>query len=369
MSKESRSNRVSIVGLGLIGGSLALALKNAGWYVTGTDVDEEAVATALERSIIDAEGIDPESNLVFIATPVLQVADQAKRALNVTKCPVTDVGSVKAPISTLMRDYPRFVPGHPMAGNEISKLAGADPSLFVDATWILTPTLETSDLAFTEVHRVLSKVLKAKVRSMEAERHDLLLAAVSHVPHFTAAAIMQTAMSEAGPYESLMMQLAAGGFRDMTRISTGDPDMWVDVSVENRDGIVRVIGKLIETLSHIRQIVADGETMVLRQVLLEAQHSRQNLPIRVTSEYSELAIPVDDRPGVLKEVTNLATDLNVSIFDIDIRHNVEGDKGTLVLMVEDSTAERLFGGLTARNFRPQIRRFGARAKQVRIQAP
>lgn len=350
--------RASIIGLGLIGGSLALALRQADWHVSGSDRDETAVARALELGIIDDENLDEDSDIVFIATPVLAAPDQVRRALNATTCPVTDVGSVKSAISLELANETRFVPGHPMAGNELSKLEGADPSLFRGATWILTPTEETSETAYARVHSIVTNVLGAKVVSMEADRHDSLMAAVSHVPHLTSAAIMQTATNEAGPYVSTMYSLAAGGFRDMTRISSGDPDMWVDVAIQNRDGIDRVLSRLIDTITHMRTIVRDGNSNVLRQVLLEAQSSRRNLPVRVIAKYSEIRVPVDDRVGVLKEVTNLATDLDVNIFDFEIAHNAEGDKGTLVLMVEDGAADRLYGGLRARDFKPQLSRVG-----------
>lgn len=355
---RQHQGRASVVGLGLIGGSIALALKQADWYVTGSDLDEGAVQTAIDRGIIDREGIDEESDIVFIATPVGAVEDAVRRALNSTDCPITDVGSVKEPIALLLSDITRFVPGHPMAGNEFSKLDGADPSMFRGATWILTPTDQTLEAAYARVHNVVTAVLGAKVVSMEAKRHDELLAAVSHVPHLTSAAIMQTAATAAGPYASTMYALAAGGFRDMTRISSGDPDMWVDVALQNKEGIVGVLSSLIQTLSHVQRIVQDGDSNVLRQVLLEAQYSRRNLPARVIAKYSEIRIPVEDRVGVLKEVTNLATDLDVNIFDFEIAHSAEGEKGSLVLVVEDKAADRLFGGLRARNFKPQLSRVG-----------
>ena len=185
--------RATIIGLGLIGGSLAKALKQAGWTVSGSDLDDRTVTAALEQGVIDSSDIDEDSNIVFVCTPVQSVADQVRRAANLTDCPITDVGSVKSVVAHELRDLPRFIPGHPMAGNEFSKLAGADPSLFHGATWILTPTDNTSESAYAAVHRVITSVLRAKVVSMEAERHDSLMAAVSHVPHFTAAALMLTA--------------------------------------------------------------------------------------------------------------------------------------------------------------------------------
>jgi len=194
-SNVATSRRASVLGLGLIGGSICVALRERGWIVSGEDHNPDRVNEALERGIISNSGIDANSEVTFVAVPVTAVTDQVQRALRETKGIVTDVGSVKAGVAREISD-PRFVGGHPMAGSELEGLDGADPELFVGAVWVLTPTTSTSDTAFATVAAIVSD-LGAEVIGLEPERHDELVAVVSHVPHLTAATLMGVANSRA----------------------------------------------------------------------------------------------------------------------------------------------------------------------------
>ncbi|MEX1106893.1 MAG: prephenate dehydrogenase/arogenate dehydrogenase family protein, partial [Ilumatobacteraceae bacterium] len=147
---ERHGRRANIAGLGLIGGSIGLALAERGWTVSGDDLDPARVAQAIERGVVHTAGLDPDAEITFVATPVMAVADTAKRALAETRGVVTDVGSVKAGVAAAVAD-PRFVGGHPMAGSELEGLDGADGSMFEGAVWVLTPTSGTSDLTFGAV--------------------------------------------------------------------------------------------------------------------------------------------------------------------------------------------------------------------------
>lgn len=162
---------------------------------------------------------------------MLALADEVKRALAETTGIVTDVGSVKGGIVASTSD-PRFVGGHPMAGSELDGLDGADPEMFVGAVWVLTPEPSTADETFAAAAAVVAE-LGAEVVALPADRHDQVVAVISHVPHLTAATLMGLASDRAEEHAALL-RLAAGGFRDMTRIASGKPGIWLDICAENR---------------------------------------------------------------------------------------------------------------------------------------
>ena len=185
-SSAASHRRATVLGLGLIGGSICVALRDRGWIVSGDDHNPDRVNEALKRGVIQHGGIDADAEVTFVAVPVTAVTDQVQRALRETTGIVTDVGSVKAGVAREIDDS-RFVGGHPMAGSELEGLDGADPELFVGAVWVLTPTASTSDSAFATVAAIVSD-LGAEVIGLEPERHDELVAVVSHVFFFQAEA-------------------------------------------------------------------------------------------------------------------------------------------------------------------------------------
>jgi prephenate dehydrogenase len=347
------ARRAGIVGTGLIGGSIGLALRARGWHVTGTDRDEARAARALELGAIDAVGVDPDAEVTFIATPVRTIPDAVRGALAAGPGVVTDVGSVKASVVDAVGST-RFVGGHPMAGSEQEGVDGADPDLFRGAVWVLTPVAGTDDDAFTLV-AALVRDLGADVVALDPAHHDSLVAVVSHVPHLTAASLMHLADQAATEHRALL-RLAAGGFRDMTRIAAGHPGIWPDICGENRDAIVGVLDGLIGALGEIRDVVATDDRSTLLAMLEHSRAARLNLPSRVVQPQSlcEVRIPVPDRAGVLAEVTTLAGRLDVNIADLEIAHSAEGDRGVLILLVEATTAERFRAGLVEAGYRPAV---------------
>ncbi|MGH9119849.1 MAG: prephenate dehydrogenase/arogenate dehydrogenase family protein [Acidimicrobiales bacterium] len=355
MIPPDSQRRANLVGTGLIGGSVGLALRAQGWHVTGTDADDERPARALTAGALDAVGLDPDADLTVVATPVGIIPEAALAALATTRAPVTDVGSVKAPVVDAIAD-PRFVGGHPMAGSEQEGLEGARADLFEGATWVLTPTPTTDPGAYSVVHAVVAS-LGAEVVALPPERHDALVAVVSHVPHLTAAALVRLA-AEGPDDQHAMLRLAAGGFRDMTRVAAGHPGIWPDICGENRGAIVPVLDRLVATITELREVVAADDRAGLLALLEQARQSRRSLPGRVArpSDLAEVRVPVPDRVGVLAEVTTLATDLGVNIYDLEIAHSGEGAKGVLLLLVESELADRLYGGLVARGYRPGVGR-------------
>ena len=346
-------HRAAVVGTGLIGGSIALGLRARGWYVTGSDHDDARARRALDLGVLDAVGTDPEAEITFIATPVSAVSAAAIDALAGGGV-VTDVGSVKSSIVGAV-GHVRFVGGHPMAGSEQEGVDGASADLFDGATWVLTPTLDTDADAYATVRTVVSS-LGADVIALPPERHDALVALVSHVPHLTAATLMGLAAQGAEEHATVL-RLAAGGFRDMTRIAAGHPGIWPDICTENRDAIIGVLDQLIDSLTTMRGVVERADRAALLRTLEDARAARVNLPATVAraEDLVELRVPVPDRPGVVAEVATLAGELGVNIHDLEIAHSAEGERGVLLLVIDSDRSAALADALTDRGYHPSAR--------------
>ncbi len=342
-----------MIGLGLIGGSVALALREQGWHVSGEDIDAATAAAALDRSVVDVLGLDVAAEVTFVAVPVLTAADQVKRALAETKGAVTDVGSVKAAICAAASD-PRFVGGHPMAGSELDGLDGAQADLFEGAVWVLTPGVDSDDTVFARLASVIA-ALGAEVVALSPERHDQLVAVVSHVPHLTAATLMGLASDRAEEHAALL-RLAAGGFRDMTRVASGRPGIWLDICAENRTAIVGALDQLIDGLADVRDIIDADDREALHARLAAARTARANLPTRVVhpEQLAEVRIPIPDRAGAAAELFTLAAELSVNIASFEVVHVAESTRGVAVVLVDQAMVELFRGGLLARGFRPAV---------------
>jgi prephenate dehydrogenase len=268
------------------------------------------------------------------------------------------VAGIKEPITNALGDYPAFVGGHPMAGSEQEGVEGADAQLFEGATWVLTPTEHTDPDAYARLQTVVSS-LGADVVAVPPRRHDELVAMVSHVPHLTAATLMNLA-AEAGAVDATLLRLAAGGFRDMTRIAAGHPGIWPDVVAENRDQIVQTLDQLIAALATVRLIVAEGDRGELLRMLERARVARINLPIGAppVEEMAEIRVPIPDRPGTLADVVTLLAEIGVNLYNVETVHSIEGDKGVLVLSVDETSTDMATKSLADRGFHPSVRRLG-----------
>ena len=351
--------RAGVVGCGLIGASIGYRLRAVGWHVSGDDADACRAKQAVEAGAIDDVCLDPEAEITFLSTPVQALPEVARAVLAATADHggvVTDVGSVKRSVVEAVAD-PRFVGGHPMAGSEQEGLDGAHAAMFVGATWVLTPNEGTDTAAFALVRSVVAS-LGADVVAVAPALHDELVALVSHVPHLTAAALMSLA-SQAATEHATLLRLAAGGFRDMTRVAAGHPGIWLDICTENRPAIVATLDQLGAALASLRAVVADGDRAGLLATLEQARAARVNLPARAarpTGDLSEVRVPVPDRTGVLAEVTTLLGQLGVNIFDLEIAHSAEGDRGVLLLLVDTGQADAACRALTTRGYRPAVTR-------------
>ncbi len=348
------AGRAMLFGTGLIGGSVGMALRARGWHVSGVDTAAGVVDRAVELGALTEPGVDRRADLVVVATPVHDAVAVISDVLHSgqwnPEVVVTDVGGVKGTLVEAV-DHPRFVGGHPMAGSEQVGVDGASPELFVGATWVLTPTEVTDPTAFAMVRTVLADI-GAHVVSLAPERHDAMVAVVSHVPHLTAATLMDLA-SGLGEEHASLLQLAAGGFRDMTRIAAGQPSIWPDICDDNAEAIVTTLDLLIEALAAMRQRVADHDHRSLLDILGRAAAARRALSERAPQpeELVEVRIPVLDRTGAIAEVTVLAAELGINIVDLEIAHSVEGDRGVMVLVVDVLSGPTLLSTLSDRGYR------------------
>ena len=310
-----------MIGLGLIGGSIGLALRDAGWHVTGDDIDPgRRRARRWRRGCVDAAGLDPAPTITFVAVPVLAVADQVKRALAETTGVVTDVGSVKGAIAAAVDD-PRFVGGHPMAGSELDGLDGADGAMFRARCGCSRPSPTTADATFATVAGVVAE-LGAEVVALAPERHDEMVAVVSHVPHLTAATLMGLAADRGRGAR----RAAAPGRR---RLPRHDPHRQRASRTSGSTSAPRTARpscrrstRLIDRLGEMREIVGTDDRGELHGRLQRARDARTNLPSRVThpEELAEVRIPIPDRTGAAAEVFTLAAELGVNIASFEVVH-------------------------------------------------
>ncbi len=348
---------VQIHGLGLIGGSIGLGLRAAGWWVSGWDIDELRARQALRLGVVNELAQTPNVDVTFVATPGAEIPRLAREALEAGEGVVTDVGSVKGPICADI-EHPRFVGGHPMAGSEQMGIAGARPDMFAGAVWVLTPSASTLDATYTAVRAVVAE-LGAEAVTMTPSLHDTLVSVVSHVPHLTAATLMRLA-DERTADRAVLQRLAAGGFRDMTRVAAGSSDIWLDICDANSLAICASLDRLIEALAEIRDVVQRGERDTLRVMLEQARVARINLPSGIPAdvELAALRVPVKDRPGEVARIATLATEIDVNIYDLEIAHSTEGDRGVLIMIVAADLAERLRAALAADGYPSSVRHLG-----------
>jgi prephenate dehydrogenase len=350
------SSRIAVIGVGLIGGSIALAARERlGASVFGYDASGDAIATAERRGAIDS-GCDSvadavaQADAVFVAVPVGALPATCAEALHAAgpDCVVSDVGSTKRSVLGALAD-PRFVGGHPLAGAETSGVEHARADLFDGATWYLTPTAHTSGVLYERLHRLVH-ALGASPAAIDAETHDSILATVSHLPHVLANVLVSQA---AGALDAGEERLPATGpsFRDATRVAGASSAIWTDIYVSNRDALARGIDETIGRLGEVREALARADASWIgawndgaardRRRLLEAQLAG--------GELFELRASVPNRPGVVAQLALELGRAGVNITDMALYPAADMSEGVVALWVagEEASqrAEQLVGRL------------------------
>ena len=339
--------RVLIIGLGLMGGSLGLALRTLGRgvVVAGHDANPATTAKAREVGAIDISEPEGFPNLanyhaVFAAVPVRAIPPLLKELA--PRCApgtiLTDIGSTKAFVRRELGQLPAHVHyfgGHPMTGSEVEGLAGADRHLYENAVWILTDA-GGADAKRAQARDDLTALLEgigALVQPMEPEQHDGFVSMTSHLPYLAAVALVN-ALRDRFPKSADALSLAAGGFLDTTRVAGGPPAVYRDIVLTNSGNIAVGIDLLIAELSNMRKAMQAQEGEPLEGAFARARELRSSLP-RFRRGYPvpffEAVLQAQDRPGFLGEVATLLGVRRINIKDFVLMHVREGEPGTILL--------------------------------------
>jgi prephenate dehydrogenase len=338
--------QLTIIGCGLIGGSVAASAKyyRLAEHVVGTDASESMLKMAIKRNVIDEGSTDLASavanaDLIVIAVPVIQTIKILKMLSELplkTGAIITDVGGTKTEIcryaKMVLPAHVHFIGGHPMAGSERSGVRAASERLFENAMYVLTPDADVSHQAL-QILIDFVEGMRAKVVQMAAEHHDHVVGTISHLPHVIASALVEF-VSGYSKQDPLYAELAAGGFRDVTRIASGNPDMWRDILLMNQSHMDEILTAFIESCTAIRDLVRTQDDQHIFEFLAQAKNWRDALPIRkrgAVSEVYQCTVEVPDRPGMIAHIATILAENEINLRNIGILESREEENGQLVL--------------------------------------
>jgi len=354
---------IYILGVGLIGASLALAFRrnNIGEEIVGIDYSD-VIDKAVNQNIIN-KGYEPSSiskhigkaDLVILSTNIRQIINYLKPVASSVKngAVVTDVGSSKELIvKSAQHEFQNnavFIGGHPMAGSEKNGLEAADPFLFENCFYILTPTKNT-DRESVEKLTTIMELIGAKVLIIEAATHDKIAAAVSHLPQMLAVSLVNF-IGKINKEDSNYMKLAAGGFRDMTRIASSPFSMWEDICNTNSENILQMIDEFIGELFEFRKIFSQTDLQVQFD---NAAQTRLSIP-KDTKGFIhpnyDITVFVEDEPGIIAKISNVLAEKGINIRDIEVLKVRLLEGGTMRLSFEsEKNREKAIDLLTEQGF-------------------
>lgn len=314
--------KVLIRGVGLLGTSLGLALTQLGARVYLEDLDPGTVAVAEGMGAGRGAAVqDPD--IVFVAVPPqaisVVVADALKRYPEAT---VSDVGSVKAQLLADLagEDLSRYVPGHPMAGREISGAAAGRGDLFEDRPWILTPTPQTSPARLEQI-AAIAEQLHAVVRLMDADEHDRAVALCSHAPQVVASLLAGQLVGAS----AVDVSVAGPGVRDTTRIAASDPGLWAQILAANAEHVDVHLAAFAADVEAFRRSLRDGDTDRVRALLARGVEGRGRLPGKhggEAADFATVSVVIEDAPGQLAALFHRAGEAGVNLEDVRIEHTL-----------------------------------------------
>ena len=359
---STAAERVAIVGTGLIGTSIAMASTRVGCLVVGWDPDDGSLALAAERGSVSRAGSLEEAasgaDVVIVCAPVPAIPELVARALAAApRAVVTDAGSIKEhvvrEVGTLSGGAAtRYIGGHPMGGSERSGPEHASASVVDGIVWVLTPTDDADPLVVTALETWIQRIGGRPVR-MSPARHDRLVAFVSHLPQVASTALMDLAATEEADEPDILL-LAAGGFRDLTRLASSNPALWSQILLSNREAIAEAIELYTSRLADLRLMVLEGRGADVEQTFDGAKQARLRLAAKpqVRAGVAVLQVQAPDRPGALAELTSVLAEHAVNIEDLQIVHSPEGGRGTVYLTVAATSADDALRVLASRSFDP-----------------
>lgn len=340
------------IGLGLIGGSIAKALKEAepSIRIIAYDINRESVLLARQEGIADiaADGIDENfsaCDYLFLCAPVSHNDENlsAIRRILSPDCILTDVGSVKSTTHKAVDDAglsQQFIGGHPMAGSERTGYRNAKALLLQNAYYILTPTEQTSPEKLS-AYRALVQKMGAIPLILSPEQHDFVTAGISHLPHVIASSLVNL-VKDTDSADGIMKQIAAGGFKDITRIASSSPVMWQQICLTNTENISCLLQAYIDTLLEAKKALDERNADALYSLFDSARIYRESFintssgPIK---RIFDISIDIDDKPGALSRVVSLLASHDINIKNIGITHNRESEEGVMRIEFYDETSQ------------------------------
>ncbi len=334
--------KISIIGTGLIGGSIALSLRQSKEYnftITGFDTNPDALNLALELGAIDkkADSIEEavkDADVVFLCTPISEILQQLHTVSKHVKpgTVITDVGSVKKIIlkeAEKIKNDVYFIGGHPMAGSERKGILSADPFLFENAVYVLCPKFNVPIKMVNEFIELI-KLTGANIILLDPEIHDRIAGYISHLPQLIAVLLVNTVGSMGPDY----LSLSGGGFKDLTRIASSQFEIWHDIISFNREKIIEALDNFINGLSKYREIIKSDKIGELKSEFDNAFKLRNEIPSSrkgFLNVLYDVFIMVEDKPGVLSKISTALYKGGLNIKDIELLRVREGIGGTFRL--------------------------------------
>lgn len=337
---------IGIIGFGLIGGSIAKAMKKRNDFkIYALSRSIKPLIKGFNDKIIDKYSdndlsIFKDCDIIFICTPVDKITEFVDKLIPYIKkdCIITDVGSTKKHIYEQMHNYKDiiYIGGHPMAGSEQIGYNSAKEYLFENAYYILTPSLNVPKEKIDSLVNIL-EILGAIPVIISAQYHDYITASISHVPHIVSAALVNMVKKLDGN-DKYMHTLAAGGFKDLTRISSSSPEMWKSICIENKDEILNIIEEFKEQLNKFENYIESENNIKIFNLFENAKKYRDtfsNNKKSVISKSDEVLIDVYDKPGIIATIATMLSVNNINIKNIGIVNSREYENGILQIVFDD----------------------------------
>lgn len=345
--------KVGFIGLGLIGGSLAKAIRTyfPNYEIVAFDKNKEALALATQESVIDVAATTIDDNFrncsyIFLCAPVafnVAYLKQLTEYLN-DACILTDVGSVKTNIHEEViklgiEKY--FIGGHPMAGSEKSGYANSKAMILENAYFVLTPSKEVSQEKIDKYEQLVSTIHALPI-ILDYKEHDYITGTISHLPHIIAATLVNY-VKDSDTKSELMKRLAAGGFKDITRIASSSPIMWQNICLKNKDNIVDILDQYIDSLEDFKEAIEREDDLDLYNRFESSRNYRNSMPSSsagpIKKAFAVYCDIIDEAGGIAAIATILASN-NISIKNIGIVHNREFEEGVLRIEFYDESSSK-----------------------------
>ena len=346
-------DKIGFIGLGLIGGSIARAIRQyyPDYEIIAYDKNKEALALATQESVIDVAATTIDDNFrgctyIFLCTPVSFNTAYLKQLVPYLHddCILTDVGSVKTSIHIEVKnlgieDY--FIGGHPMAGSEKSGYTNSKAMLIENAYYVLTPSATVSKEKLAK-YQAFVESLKAIPIVLDYEEHDYVTGTISHLPHIIASTLVNF-VRNTDTKEELMKHLAAGGFKDITRIASSSPTMWQHICLKNKENISQILGNYIQTLAQVKELVDTEDETGLFQWFDSSRNYRNSIPSSsvgpIKKAYTVYCDIIDEAGGIAAIATILASN-GLNIKNIGIVNNREFEEGVLRIEFYDEASSK-----------------------------